>query len=86
MSSSTRKLDPDIPTITTDDCNLMSLSHDRSYAGDAPSRLEHLNELLKLGITTWDDADIYSDTEEVFGKRSLESLRHSTGPVLHSPG
>lgn len=46
----------------------MSLGHVYGNAGDTPTRLKILDELHERGITTWDDADIYGDTEDVVGE------------------
>lgn len=68
MSPSTRKVGPDGPQVNAISYGLMSLGHAYGNAGDTPSRLESLDKLYKEGITTWDGADIYGDTEQLVGE------------------
>ena len=60
-------------TVETQEVNavsfgVMSLGNAYGHAGSTESRLKVLDELYAGGITTWDDADIYGDTEELIGK------------------
>lgn len=47
---------------------IMSLGHAYGHAGDTPTRLKILDDIYKQGITTWDDADVYGDTEDLVGE------------------
>ena len=68
MSLKTTTLGRNGPSVPAIGVGLMSLGHAYGHAGDDESRLKYLDELLAMGETFWDDADIYGDSEELVGK------------------
>lgn len=68
MSNQTRNIGRDGPSVNAISVGLMSLGHAYGNAGDTPTRLKYLDGLYQMGITSWDDADIYGDTEDLVGE------------------
>lgn len=65
MASLTRRLGLHGRSVDAISCALISPGHAYGHAGDTSSHFPYLEDLYRLNVTTWDGADIYSDTEEL---------------------
>ena len=63
----TRQLGKNGPTVTALGFGAMGLSTAYSTPGDDDYRLKLLDRAHELGLTFWDSADLYGDSEDLLG-------------------